>query len=47
MVEIILFQLRERALFADIDMPAYCLNWFFLFSLYKIILYSPRYQWVC
>jgi hypothetical protein len=26
MVEIILFQLRERALFADIDMPAYCLN---------------------
>jgi hypothetical protein len=26
MVEIILFQLRERALFADIEMPAYYLN---------------------
>ncbi len=26
MVEIIIFQLRERALFADVEMPAYCLN---------------------
>ncbi len=26
MVEIILFQLRERALFTDVEMPSYCLN---------------------
>jgi hypothetical protein len=26
MVEIIMFQLRERALFSDVEMPAYCLN---------------------
>jgi hypothetical protein len=26
MVDIIIFQLRERALFADVEMPAYCLN---------------------
>lgn len=26
MVEIITFQLRERALFADVEMPAYYLN---------------------
>ena len=26
MVEIIIFQLTERALFADIEMPTHCLN---------------------
>jgi hypothetical protein len=26
MVDIIIFQMRERALFTDIDMPVYCLN---------------------
>jgi hypothetical protein len=32
MVDIIIFQMRERALFTDIDMPVYCLNWFFFLN---------------
>ena len=38
MFDIIIFQLRERALFVDIEIPDYSLNWFIKLFLSKDII---------
>ena len=39
MVDIIIFQWRERALFTEVELPASCLNWFFF-----LIILPPDYS---